>query len=525
MFVGISVGSLSLILIIYYPSSILAAAVAAITGFLLAIFFVSRTNRVRSSDDERRKEALAQKYVSDSIINSLPGVFYLYDRNGKFIRWNKNFETVTGYSGKEIATMHPLQFLGDVQLSRSKIESVFQKGIDELETDFLTKDGRKIPYYFNGSLILLDGVEFLIGMGIDLSARKQAEQQVLSVYKEKETTLNRISDAVISLDTNWCYTFMNDAALSTHPEGREGTLGRHLLEVHPQLEATVFWTNYQEAARTMTVREFESFYAPMNIWFSVKVYPSGDGLTIFYNNITARKRTEQEMLLLIDSLQAKNKDLQQFSYIVSHNLRSPIAKIAGLINIIGDDAEENKMLVDLIKKEVSHLDEVVKDISAIVYARKSQADQKETISIEDQLSGVRQALSVEILESNTIIKTDFSKAQEVVTIKSFLYSILYNLLSNAIKYRRPDVPLEVRIESFDFPDSVCISVSDNGRGIDLKVHEGNLFRLYKRFHDKEIPGRGVGLNLVKTHVESLGGRIEVESEVGKGSVFKVYLSK
>jgi PAS domain S-box-containing protein len=477
---------------------------------------------------ERKTAEMAvsrEKDLSDLIINSLPGAFYCYDRAGAFFRWNKNFEIAAGCSAEEISKMHPLQFLGDEYLSRAKIESVFQNGTDELETDFVRKDGHRTPYYFNGSRIVIDDIEYLMGLGIDISRRKLAEEKILAVYREKEMTLNRIDDAVVAVDTEWRYTFLNDASLAQHPNGREGTLGKHMLEIHPDMEFTVFWTTYQEAMRTMTVQEVENYYAPLDVWFSVKVYPSQDGLTIFYNNITERKKTEQEMLTLIDSLQAKNSDLQQFSYIVSHNLRSPIAKIIGLADLTSDDKEENRMILGVIEKEAKHLDEVVTDISTIVYAHKSNADQKKLVSLEAQLNGVRQALSTEIFESKAAIVADFSRIEELVTIKSFLYSILYNLISNSIKYRRPDVPLQIKVQSEIDDKFVCISVQDNGRGIDLKLNEDKMFRLYRRFHDATIPGRGVGLNLIKTHAESLGGHVEVESEVDKGSTFRIYILK
>ncbi|HTF18506.1 MAG TPA: PAS domain S-box protein [Chryseolinea sp.] len=129
----------------------------------------------------------------------------------------------------------------------------------------------------------------------DATERRRAELEIIQVLKEKEATLNRINDSVVSVDSNWLYTFINDAALSTHPSGREQTLGRSIWEVHPQMEGTVFWDKYHEAMGSGQVVEIEDFYAPMNTWFLVKVYPSTDGLTIFYTDITDRKRAEIEL--------------------------------------------------------------------------------------------------------------------------------------------------------------------------------------------------------------------------------------
>jgi PAS domain S-box-containing protein len=125
--------------------------------------------------------------------------------------------------------------------------------------------------------------------------RKKAEQEVLNVYKDKETTLNRIKDSVVALDKQWRYTFLNEAALAEHSEGYSKTLGRVIWEVHPEIVGSVFWHKYHEAMEQRKVVEFENYYPPLGVWYFVKVYPSEDGLTIFYSNITDRKKAEEQI--------------------------------------------------------------------------------------------------------------------------------------------------------------------------------------------------------------------------------------
>ncbi len=249
------------------------------------------------------------------------------------------------------------------------------------------------------------------------------------------------------------------------------------------------------------------------------------GFMAIEQDITERKRSEQETLNLITNLQVKNKDLQQFSYIVSHNLRAPVAKILGLTNIIGDDPDEDKALIQLITEAASDLDEVVKDINVIVSSRRSDHEKRVKAFFERKLQQIIQVLEKEITESGATITWDFSEVTQVETIKSYLYSIVYNLVSNAIKYRLPDVPLVVKLRTTQNNEFVCLSVEDNGTGIDLQKNGAKIFGLYKRFNGDAIPGKGVGLNLVKSHAESLGGRVEVESKLNQGSIFKVYLPK
>lgn len=473
------------------------------------------------------EQAIArEKFLSDSIINSLPGIFYLYNRDGEFIRWNKNFEVVSGYTPAEICDMNPLDFFTGEErnLLRQKIKSVFNNGRDEVEAFFHTKGGQKIPHYFNGSRVCIEGTEYLIGMGIDITDRLRAEEKVLAVYKEKETALNRISDGVVSLDREWRYHFINDAALATHPLGRERTLGKTMLEIHPELEGSVFWEMYQKAMKTMTVLETEAYYETMDIWFSAKAYPSEDGLTIYYKDISDRKKAEQETMHLIDSLQAKNRDLQQFSYIVSHNLRAPVANILGLTGLMTAHESPGKEHVQALADEAARLDQIIKDVNTIIAIRKMERNGMEPVVFEDELAWVKNGLRAEIASSQAAITSDFSGAPRLNSLKAYIQSILQNLLANAIKYRLPGVPLKIHVQTREEGEFVCLVVKDNGRGIDIQRNRDKIFGLYKRFHYEEsIPGRGVGLNLVKTRAEALGGRVEVDSQVNMGAEFRVYL--
>ena len=121
------------------------------------------------------------------------------------------------------------------------------------------------------------------------------KSQIKGKEKELETVFNRVNDGVFSLDNNWRYTFLNDAAMVVHPFTKKEIIGKFLWEVHPQIRESEFWTNYQEAIKTKEVMEFESYYQPMDKWFSVKVYPSDNGLTIFYRDINEDKKKEKAL--------------------------------------------------------------------------------------------------------------------------------------------------------------------------------------------------------------------------------------
>jgi len=141
-----------------------------------------------------------------------------------------------------------------------------------------------------------DRIVGYVGTITDITEHKVAEEEIAKIYKEKETLLNRINDGMISLDNEWRYTFLNDAALETHPLGLEGTIGKVIWDVHPEMIGTIFWDKYHEAMETRRVVQAEGFYLPMQTWFSVKVYPSHDGLTIFFTDITERVKAQESIL-------------------------------------------------------------------------------------------------------------------------------------------------------------------------------------------------------------------------------------
>ena len=118
------------------------------------------------------------------------------------------------------------------------------------------------------------------------------------------------------------------------------------------------------------------------------------------------------------------------------------------------------------------------------------------------------------------ITGNFSGAEEIVTIKSYIYSIFHNLISNSIKYRQNGVQTIIEITSVKIKNKLLLKFKDNGLGFDLKKNGGEVFGLYKRFH-YHVEGKGMGLFMVKTQVQSLGGKISLASEAGNGSEFTI----
>ena len=135
---------------------------------------------------QMQKAILKERDFSDAILNSLPGIFYFFDQTGKYLRWNRNHEIVSGYSGDEMAQMNPLDFVpgAEKEYISQRIQEVFENGESDAEANIVSKSGTLTPYYLTGKRIEIEGLSYLIGMGIDITRRKRAEEELAERVKQ-----------------------------------------------------------------------------------------------------------------------------------------------------------------------------------------------------------------------------------------------------------------------------------------------------------------------------------------------------
>jgi PAS domain S-box-containing protein len=168
---------------------------AAFVADHLVVTFNDITNRKRAEE-----MLVREKQFIDNAINSLPGIFYVFDEKGQFLRWNRNFEIISGYSPEEIGQLSPLDLFSgqDKVLVGDAIQRVFAGGAVEVEASLVVKDGRAMPYYFTGLRFLSDNHTYCVGMGIDITERKRAEESLraqaaeLSVQNDELARFNRV---------------------------------------------------------------------------------------------------------------------------------------------------------------------------------------------------------------------------------------------------------------------------------------------------------------------------------------------
>jgi signal transduction histidine kinase len=233
------------------------------------------------------------------------------------------------------------------------------------------------------------------------------------------------------------------------------------------------------------------------------------------------KRTEL-LSRLNEELKDQNNTLEQFTFMTAHNLRSPIAHIKGLINLLPTKIHSDPFsheTLQRLRESATNLDSVVGDITGILNIKKG--DKKlEMVNIRKKLDLTLSTLQKEIDEKNVNLNISCHNDIKIAGVSSYFQSIFYNLIQNSIKYSSPERTPEITFKCEEGQNEIKIVIADNGIGFDMKTAENKVFQLYQRFNT-EYQGKGYGLFLTKTQVEAMGGSIDVQSALGEGTEFVI----
>ena len=237
------------------------------------------------------------------------------------------------------------------------------------------------------------------------------------------------------------------------------------------------------------------------------------------------KNKEVELNQLSQELLVSNKELKQFAYITSHNLRSPVANLLMLMRLFRTDelSEKNRSLFEKTDLSIHQLNQTLEDLNEILSAR-FKSDKSEDIAFETVLIEVIHSISEEIENTGAKITYDFDSASMIFYSKKALHSIFLNLVTNAIKYAKPGTNPTIFISTNMNKEHIFLQARDEGIGIDLEKHGKKIFGLYQRFHNVSS-GKGLGLYIIKNQVEAQNGSISVDSQAEKGATFYYKLCK
>ncbi len=376
----------------------------------------------------------------------------------------------------------------------------------------------------------------------DRNAMKKHFETALQFDKERQSViLQSIGDAVIATDMDGNIILMNPIAENLTGWKSEDAENKSILEVFHTIKKlsreegdnpveSVLKTGKALKLDPDTVlisRNGEKEYSIDDSCAPIlDIKGNIMGAVLVFRDVTKKMQEEILKEKITADLVKQNEDNEHFARIISHDLRGPVSNILGLTALINKkDLKESEIefIMNALTTSAGRLDEIILDLNHIFSIGKQLNEKKEQVYFSKLVSDIQESIG-NILEKEQVnFKIDFSRVDEIFTIKSYMHSIFYNLISNSIKYRRPLVPLDITIESHLVDKKIILTFKDNGLGIDL-VKSGHLmFELYKRFHTDKAEGKGMGLYIVKMQVEKLDGEISVKSQVNHGTEFTIAL--
>jgi PAS domain S-box-containing protein len=306
-------------------------------------------------------------------------------------------------------------------------------------------------------------------------------------------------------------------------------LNQDYLEDFPMPSGEVLKTHLAQALLGKQ-QDFE--LALEEAWYAFSIVPLGDNrgrisrLLVVIQTITDAKRAVEDKNRMIQELLTKNEDLNQFTYIISHNLRAPVANLQGLTSLmLREDLIRPTGLgiFEHFNQTVIKLDDTILDLNRILSIRRHRDEVSKTVDLETELAWTLENLSIQYPEVSQWVHSELD-AKTFFSVGPYIQSMLFNLISNAVKYRHPQRVPDIRLKSGRIGDHLWLELQDNGLGLDLASVQDKIFRLYMRFHP-QIEGKGLGLYLLKTQAEALGGGVEVSSELGTGTRFHIHFKE
>ena len=503
--------------------------------FLIMVMDITEQKRAAE------KIKLSEKSYRDLFNNSLD-LLYIHDLDGTIIDINDSVISKYGYSREEVIGKPP-QFLGaDEKNDYEMMAEKFFKAVDGEPQQLNWWAKKKNGELFPKEVMLSRGVYFdkqvVIASGRDITERIEAEAEIRKSEELLRQLFHNSPIGIVLMD--------EESKILNANKGFENIFNYNLDEIkyknideviapdHLIFEAKGISKKVAEGniveKESYRIRKDGSMVPVLIYAVPLKVEQKFIGSYGIIVDISERKKAEIELQELTKELMRYNEDLQHFAYVTSHNLRAPVANLTGLLQLLNLNEisdPENEVIIDKIDKSVKNLDHTLYDLVEIISARKSVEDQIEDVKFQYVLNDVADNLNREILDSDTKIISDFSDVDSIRYSYAHLHSILLNLISNAIKYRSPLRSPEVIVKSQDLGNMVCLTISDNGIGINLEKHKQKLFKMYQRLMNgnNKVEGKGLGLYIVKMQVESLGGTIDIESTVDEGTTFKIFLKK
>jgi PAS domain S-box-containing protein len=497
------------------------------------------------TDITERKEAEAAQRRLAAIVNSSDDAIVGKTLAGVITSWNPGAERLFGYSASEIiGRPTTILFPPELVIEEEQILAQITQGesVRHFDTVRLRKDGTRVDVSVTISPVT-DNDGKIIGaskIARDITERKRAEALLQANEESVRRTLDNVMEGCQLIAFDWRYLYLNGAAERHNRRPNSELLGRSMLETWPGIEASDGFTMLRRCMDERIVQDGEwefRFADGATRWFDLRSQPVPEGILVLSTDITERRQAEAQVLEAHRTLEQRvvertaqlevaNKELEAFSYSVSHDLRAPLRAINGFAGIVLEDfgqqlPDEGQRYLERIRNGGERMGRLIDDLLAFSrLSRESMTGRtvdtaKLVKSVLDELNPHADGRQIEITVGD--LPRCFGDP-------ALLKQVWANLLSNAIKYSRGRTPAVVEVGCHRENGEDAFFVRDNGAGFDM-TYADKLFGVFQRLHrTDEFEGTGVGLAIVQRVVQRHGGRVWAEAEIGRGATFHFALA-
>lgn len=480
-------------------------------------------------------------------------IVYDYDIDSGNIGWSGNVKQVLGYSAVEmgdidrwVELIHP----EDRERAFAKLETAQEK-LEPYEVyyRFLKSDKGYCQIYDRGTFLAKEGKAYqMLGMMSDVTDWMESKEALTRSENRFESLMNNLKVGVGLYSVEMKPIVNNQAAyelLGLSEKQLQGTAAMdkdwNVMNIDGnRMDPSDFPIPMAIASKKPVRQVVMGVHRPTKndrVWLMVDADPVLDAegnilhVVCTYSDFTQRKHVEEaliekneQLVMSSDLVGRKNERLLEFAQIVSHNLRSPLSSIAALADIHNNykengDEKEKEKAIGYIQEVTAKALETIEGLNEVLKVQQSEQVDIRELKFEKVLESVMELLRPVISEKGVMVKMDF-EATKLRYPRIYLESIFLNLLSNSIKYDQLGKNPHISIKTKRIGRDIVLEFSDEGRGIDLKRNGEDVFAFGKTFH-KDKESRGVGLYLIKNQIRTMGDQIEIESEVNKGTTFRI----
>lgn len=458
----------------------------------------------------------------DKIVESMNEGLIIVNLNNEIMYANTMFCDATGYTTDELlnsrATGRFLDHTHDVLSVSFKEPYEFQ---------ITSKSGKKTWFLVSRTPYLDQWNKttghIIIYTNVNESKRSEALFRALA---------ENVGDFISMTDKNSNFLYASPAMLKALDYSMSELKGRSIFEImHPEqaLESKANFYSIIEKPGTLIprVNRFVSKNG-REIWVEGVVInllndENVQAIVSNHRDISERRSHEAKLQQFINVTTDQNKRLQNFAHIVSHNIRSHVVNIAGIVDILNasDEQSEQEKLMRMLKASTDKLTETTDNLNDIITIQNTLDNSRTRMNLREEIIKTGNSINAISNNNNITIINEVNESVFVNAVPSYLESILLNMMTNAIKYRSLERDPIIRLYTEQTNEYTILCIEDNGMGIDLEAHGKKLFGMYKTFHSNK-DARGLGLFITKTQIESMNGKIEVESIPNSGSTFKIY---